>query len=435
MKARFKNHVETHFPELLSTPFLLACSGGVDSMVLWSLCRDCNLEFQVAHCNFGLRGNESREDAELVLQTGIKWGYTVHVKDFKTKSYSKKNKQSLQESARTLRYAWFNQLLRENNLAFTLTAHHADDQLETFLINLIRGTGLEGLAGIPGVATRIRRPFLPFRREEIYDYAKGNEIPWREDASNADEKYLRNRLRKSVIPKLKETDPRVMDNFEKTLDFLKGSRALVRNHIGQIRERIFQNEGDVERIPLEALTQLDPIEPYLYELFRPYGFTDWQALGRLIDGLSGKEIQSSGHRLLRDRDALLLRPIKTAEEAVHKLYPKADPGIESVPMTLCEVSQMEETGPNVLYVDAETLKGGLQLRKWHKGDYFYPLGMSGKQKVAKYFKDHKFNRFQKEDQWLLCSGSEIVWLVGHRPDERFKITAETRQILKLAWIG
>ena len=326
-------------------------------------------------------------------------------------------------------------MLGEGKLAFTITAHQADDQLETFLINLIRGTGIEGLSGIPARAEGIRRPFLPFEREEIGAYAQKHKIPWREDSSNTEEKYLRNRLRMSVIPALKKADSRVLGNFEKSLDFLKGSRDLVRNHISKIRTDIFQHEGEMIRIPLQALNSLNPVEPYLYELFQPYGFKDWTALQRLIDGVSGKEIRSGSHRLLRDRADLLLRPRKTPEKPLHHIYPKPQHSDQHFPLELRKVSHMEQSGRNVLYVDQETLKEGLQVRKWEKGDYFYPLGMSGRQKIAKYFKDHKFNLFEKEDQWILCSGSEIVWLVGHRPDERFKVTANTKQILRLEWVG
>ena len=435
MNTRFRSHIETHFPELLDADFLLACSGGVDSMVLWDLCRDSGLRFEVAHCNFGLRGAESDADAAFVQEIADKWNTKIHIKNFNTVSYSNKHKQSLQESARVLRYAWFRELLDKNHLSYTVTAHQADDVLETFLINLIRGTGLEGLSGIPMRAPGIRRPFLPFERLEIEAYARGKEIPWREDSSNAEEKYLRNRLRHTVIPSLKSADSRMFVNFQKTLGFLSGSNALVRNHISDIRQEVFHTDGEIIRVPLDLLTHLTPLDTYLFELFRPYGFTDWKALHRLMDGVSGKEIRSVSHRLLRDRDALLLRPLQHPDYGIYPVYPKIEERDVPIPFAIGKVATLGELGPDVLYVDAETLKEGLQLRKWKKGDYFYPLGMMGKQKVSKYFKDHKFNLFEKEDQWILCSGNEVVWLVGHRSDERFKVQAGTKQILKIEWIG
>lgn len=435
MITRFKTHIESHFPELFQSPFLLACSGGVDSMVLWNLCRESGLRFEVAHCNFGLREGESDADADFVLEMGEKWNNKIHVKEFKTVSYSSINKQSLQESARALRYDWFAELLRDRDLTFTVTAHQADDVLETFLINLIRGTGLEGLSGIPERAQGIRRPLLPFERTEIEAYARSRKIPWREDSSNSEDKYLRNRLRHRVIPELKQTDSRMFANFCKTVGFLGGSHALVRNHISEIRKRVFQEEGELLRIPLTTLSGLRPLETYVYELFRPYGFTDWKALYRLMDGLSGKEIRSASHRLLRDRDALLLRPLREVEGKTYPVYPEGTPKDAPIALTIQKTAVIQDEGPHVLYVDEETLKEGLQLRKWKKGDYFYPLGMRGTQKVSKYFKDHKFSLFEKEDQWILCSGEDIVWLVGHRPDERFKVRTDTKQILKIEWIG
>jgi tRNA(Ile)-lysidine synthase len=435
VKTRFQDHIETNFPELLQTPFLLACSGGVDSMVLWRLCLDSGLHFEVAHCDFGLRGPESTGDAEFVSAMGEAWDTVVHVKCFQTKAYAKENKQTLQESARLLRYGWFRELAASRGLSFTVTAHQADDELETFLINLIRGTGLEGLGGIPPRAEGVRRPLLPYPRQEIHAYATQMDIPWREDTSNASDKYLRNRLRNAVIPPLKAADPRAMGNFRKSLAFLQGSRALVRNHVAEIRSRVFVEENELVRIPLAALRELNPREPYLYELFRPYGFTDWEALGRLLDGVAGRQVRSGTHRLLRDREALLLKPITIPDREVYSLYPERSPEALHIPLELDTVSRMENQGPSVLYVDRETLKKGLQVRKWKNGDYFYPLGMGGRQKVAKYFKDHKFSLFEKEAQWILCSGSQIVWLVGHRADERFKVQEHTDQILRIQWKG
>ena len=404
-------------------------------MVLWGLCLKSGLKFEVAHCDFALRGDESTMDAEFVVAMGEEWNTKVHVKRFDTKEYARKNKLTLQESARRLRYDWFRELAAAQGLSFTITAHQADDELETFLINLVRGTGLEGLGGIPPRAQGVRRPFLPFRRQEIHAYATEAQIPWREDTSNTSEKYLRNRLRRSVIPALKASDRRAMDNFAKSLDFLRGSRALVRNHVSEVRQRLFQEQNGLVRIPLAGLRKLDPLQPYLYELFRPYGFTDWDALGRLLDGVAGKQIQSGTHRLLRDREALLLKPVMAPVRDVYSVYPERSPELRDLPLTLETVSHMERKGPEVLYLDRETLKEGLQLRKWKNGDYFYPAGMSGRQKVAKYFKDHKFSLFEKEAQWILCSGSQIVWLVGHRADERFKVQEHTKQILKIQWKG
>ena len=314
-----------------------------------------------------------------------------------------------------------------------VTAHHADDVLETFLINLTRGTGLDGLSGIPARAPGIRRPLLAFTGEQIRSYAKKAGLQWREDFSNQEDKYLRNRLRKTVIPALKESDPRFLSNFDKSLKFLRGSQALVHNHMDTLRRSLFTSKDGIIKIPVVSLGRLSPLDAYLYELFHPYGFSDWEALERLLKADSGKQLISPTHLLLRDRDHLLLKEQTTPDRTLYEidLHVSRPKG----PISL-EVAQVKELGPastNVLFVDRETLKKGLQVRKWRKGDYFYPLGMEGKQKISKYFKDHKFSRFDKEAQWLMCSGDDIVWIVGHRADDRFKVRKDTTQILKISW--
>ena len=433
MQERFRKHIETHFPEMLETTFLLACSGGMDSVALLHLCAGLQLRFEVAHCNFSLRGAESDEDTEFVRKLSENFQKEIHIKYFNTVFYCNKHKLTLQEGARQLRYGWFGELLKARGLAFVITAHHLDDQLETFLINLTRGSGLEGLAGIAARTPQVRRPLLPFTRKEIEAYAESYNLAWREDSSNLEDKYLRNRLRVTVIPALKEADARFDQNFAKTLRFLEGSRALLRGHIDQVRAGLFRREDHLIRIPVKALRRLHPRDAYLFELFRPYGFPDWQALGSLMESDPGKELQSKTHRLLKDRDSLLLKERSARDAGTFEIdlqvpFPKA-------PISL-EISLVPAMGPraaNVLYADKETLKGGLQLRKWRKGDYFYPLGMQGRQKVSKYFKDHKLSGFEKESQWLLCSGHDIVWIVGRRADDRFKVTEGTTQIVRIEW--
>jgi tRNA(Ile)-lysidine synthase len=434
MRKRLASHIADNFPEFTEQPFLLACSGGVDSVVLAHLLKGLDFRFELAHCNFQLRGEESDRDAEFVSDLAKELRLKLNIKCFKTKRYANKHKLSIQESARQLRYSWFRELLQERSLSFTVTAHHADDVLETFLINLTRGTGLDGLSGIPARAPGIRRPLLAFSGKEIRSYAKKKGVRWREDSSNLENKYLRNRLRQKVIPALKESDPRFQSNFEKSLKFLRGSQALVRNHIAVIRASLFTSKGGITKIPVASLVNLKPQDAYLFELFHPYGFSDWKALDRLLEGGSGKELISPTHILLRDREHLLLKEQSPPDPTIYEIdlsvsRPKA-------PITL-EITNVKDLGPghrNVLFVDGETLKGGVQLRKWRKGDYFYPLGMEGKQKISKYFKDHKFSRFDKEAQWLLCSGEDVVWIAGHRGDERFKVRKDTTQILKIEWI-
>ncbi len=431
MEQAFNVHIEKHFPEMFGQPFLLACSGGLDSTVLSHLLKGLGLRFEIAHCNFQLRAEDSELDAAFVQDLGIALDAPVHVKNFSTKDYAGSNKLSIQQAARQLRYGWFEELCSEREFAFVVTAHHADDVVETFLINLIRGGGLAGLTGIPARARGIRRPLLPFVLEDLKAYAAVKGLRWREDASNKEEKYLRNRLRHRVVPELKKADPRFMQNFQKTLGFLQGSQALVSQHIDALREALFIPEGPHYRIPVDSLNGLHPLQPHLYELFYPFGFTDWEALERLLTGGPGKVLVSPSHELLRDRTDLFLRPRVERESGTFAIDLE-DPGPQGpLGLRLEPVEKIGQASPRVLYVDRETLMEGLQLRKWKKGDYFYPLGMQGRQKVSKYFKDHKLSRFEKEAQWLLCSGDKIVWIPGHRADDRFRVRKGTKQILKI----
>lgn len=413
---------------------LLACSGGLDSMVLMRLCLQAGIRLGLAHCNFGLRGSASKQDEAFVRKTASEAGVNVFVKCFNTNEYANAHGVSIQIAARELRYGWFEELLDQDKGAFVLTAHHADDQLETFLMHTGRGTGIEGLCGIPARNKHIRRPLLPFTRAELEAFALAEEIEWREDASNATLQYDRNRMRHLVVPSLKEATPGFLKGFATTLKYLKGSRAILEDYAGELRNRLGESTGEQTRYRVADLLRLQPREDYLFMLFRNYGFTDWRAISDLLSGISGKEVTSSSHRILRDRDFLCIRPFEELEEGVFILEPDSR-GIETpLRLRMRTVKGMGPTDAKILYADKETLNKGLLLRKWKKGDYFYPLGMKGSRKlVSKFFKDSKLSQFEKEAQWLLCSGEDIVWIPGLRADDRFKVTDTTRNILQIEW--
>lgn len=433
MLEAFKSHVSANFPELEKQRFLLACSGGLDSMVLTQLCSDAGYDFELAHCNFNLRGAQSDADQELVATVGGKLNIKVNVKSFDTIGYVNKNKVSVQMAARELRYRWFRDLTSGEGLDYVVTAHHRDDALETFLINLGRGSGLEGLCGIPDRSGNIRRPMLVFERSELEAFAAEKGVRWREDLSNTDTKYLRNRMRQQVIPALKAASPGFLGQFGKSLGHLSGSRALVGRYMEGIFHKVCRERDGVLVFSLPALRRLHPLAPHLHELFRGYGFTDWQAINRLMEAESGREVRSDTHRLLRNRGELLLKAIGPSGPSRYPIDPENPP--EGLPLRLLfqEVPEMGEISDRILYTDKETLNKGLILRKWQKGDYFYPLGMNGRKKVSKFFKDSGLSQFRKETTWLLCSGSEVVWVVGQRADDRFKVTESTRRILKVIW--
>lgn len=431
MLENFKNHIDLHFPHLKEGKFILACSGGVDSVVLAHLFFSCKLDFAIAHCNFKLRGLESDRDEDLVRTLANDLGKEIFVTSFDTHGYMAVHKINLQIAARKLRYNWFSQIMAAHSIKTLVTAHHADDSLETFLINLSRGTGIDGLTGIPALTDTISRPLLQFSRNEIKTYAEVNGIVWREDASNENTKYVRNNIRHNIIPKLKELNPSFLSNFLRTQEYLGQTLEISNNHISHLRNQLFKQEDKVEKVSVASLLALNPTKVYLFHFFREYGFTQWEDIYGLLSANSGKEIHSDTHRLLKDRDFLLLSPITPKITDTFKIDKGQEVLTEPINLKFLRVDSIGETSSKVIYVDKETLKYPLTVRKCKKGDYFYPLGMGGKKKVSKYFKDKKMDIFAKENQWLLCSGNNIVWIIGKRADDRYKITVGTKEILKI----
>lgn len=333
-------------------------------------------------------------------------------------------------AARELRYTWFSKLMAQNALKILVTAHHADDALETFLINLSRGTGIDGLTGIPAHTASLVRPLLAFSRQDIIAYAKTHRIEWREDSSNPDTKYLRNKIRHEVVPVLKELHPTFLDNFKQTLSHLADTAALVENYAAQLKMNIFKERGGIMEIAIKQL-HLHPQKPILYALFNEYGFTAWDDITQLLTASSGKEVRSHTHRLVKDRENLLLERLEIPNSSIYKIEEGQVQLKEPIQLKISRVPSIGDLDKNVLYVDKETLKYPLLVRKWEKGDYFSPLGMKGTKKLSKYFKDEKVDIISKENQWLLCSNGAIVWVMGRRADSRFKVTENTTTILKI----
>nr|WP_313810019.1 tRNA lysidine(34) synthetase TilS [Allomuricauda sp.] len=411
---------------------LIACSGGLDSVVLAHLCHHLGFDMTLGHCNFKLRDGESDGDQTFVETLSKDLGLGYRTRTFDTQEYAENHRGSIQMAARKLRYQWFLELAQTEEFDYVLTAHHADDALETFIINLSRGTGIDGLTGIPVQNGHIIRPLLPFARREIQEFAEANKLEWREDSSNADTKYLRNKIRKEIIPELKTLHPTFLENFGTTQANLQQQKALGDIYIQKVKSAVFEEKEGRTYIKLSSLQSLQPLEAHLYELFKPYGFTDWKNIQALLAAESGKEIHSKTHRLLKDREHLLLSEHLERDDGNY-VIPEGTSTLGD-PIALCmeTVDQLQDGHKLAIYVDNEKLNYPLILRNWKKGDYFYPFGMQGKKKLSKFFKDEKMDVFSKEDQWLLCSGDDVVWVVGKRADDRFKVDANTRQILKIS---
>ncbi len=431
MLEEFNKEIKDRFSFLQKASLLVACSGGVDSMVLTHLCVKSGFKIILVHCNFNLRGKESDEDEQFVRRLANQLKVEVLVKSFDTKHYTQNHKGSIQMAARTLRYEWFAQLAAERKIDYILTAHHLDDSLETFLINLSRGTGIDGLSGIPAQNDKIVRPLISFSRAEILQYAKNENFSWREDSSNTESKYLRNKIRLEITPKLKELQPAFLKNFKQTQTYLAQTNSLVQNHTDHIKENLFKEKNGVISIDIEALSALKPQKAYLYQLFKEYGFKEWDDVSGLLTAMSGKEIHSTTHRLVKDRTDLILSTKETKSRQTFLIEKDELNATIPIPLTIEEVEIMEKGAPNVVFLDKEKLNYPLILRNWQKGDYFYPSGMKGKKKLSKFFKDEKVDVLSKEKQWLLCSGEHIVWVIGRRSDERYKVDDSTKNILKI----
>lgn len=434
MMEAFQNHINERFSFLKSGKLLIAISGGIDSVVLTHLCHRLNLNISLAHCNFNLRGDESDADEDFVLQLAEDLDLEVFIESFETEVYAETHKLSIQMAARELRYHWFEELAEQLKFDYILTAHHADDNLETFLINLSRGTGLDGLTGIPEVNKNIVRPLLAFSRHDIEAFAKQQKLTWRDDSSNATTKYLRNKLRHDVIPMLKDMNPQLLQNFQTTLGNLNDTADIVKESLKAVLKRaIISSENNEITFKVSEFKKVNNPKAYLHEFLKSYGFTQWTDVVDLLDAQSGKQLFSSTHRLIKDREVIILAELSsnehpdiiTLQTEVSKLEtPFGNLSFE-------DVKEISYTHSNVIYVDKTILKYPISIRTWQEGDFFYPLGMKGKKKLSKFFKDEKLSLVEKENVWLLYSNSDVVWVIGRRADNRFKVTEKTQDILKI----
>lgn len=433
MLKKFEDHIRQNFPFLIGKKLLLATSGGLDSMVMVNLFHKLSFEIAMVHCNFQLRAVESLEDQKFIQDYAEGNGMNLFLTQFDTEAFAKEYKLSTQVAARELRYNWFYELLETENFDFILTAHHADDNLETFLINLVRGTGLDGLTGIPAQNENIIRPLLLFSRQEIEQYANQNNINWREDSSNASDKYLRNKIRHHLVPILKELNTEFLFSFHKTQTYLQESQTMVEDASIMVYQQVAKEIGEDTHFDLKKLQQLPNYKSYLYQWLRDFGFTAWDDIYNLVEGQTGKQVYSNNFRLLKNRETLILIPKNEADKTEQFLIEKNQDKV-NIPLNLsfCKVADIS-IGSNVaIFVDEDKLVFPLVLRKSKKGDFLHPFGMNGKtKKLSKLFKDEKLSLVEKEDSWILCSENQIVWVIGLRQDERFKIESKTTNILKI----
>jgi tRNA(Ile)-lysidine synthase len=434
---RFKDNWHKHLFAKPGDKILLAVSGGSDSMCMADLFLKSGKSFAIAHCNFQLRGEESDKDEALVRDWALVHSIPLYTVRFDTAQKMEEWKKGVQETARILRYEWFEQIREEHKYACIATAHNANDNVETVLINLFKGTGISGLHGIQLKNNAIIRPLLFAEKAEILQYVSDTQVPFREDASNDTDNYLRNAVRHHIVPVAKEWFHDAVKHVNDTVERLGEVELLYNKAIEQERKKLLEKRGNDYYIPVLKLNKRDALNTLCYELFKPFGFTSAQVpqIISLLSSESGHYISSATHRVIRNRDFLIVTHVSQQ----HSDFIQIDGLPSAVHTAHHSYSFKEEDKPAVIpgsasvaLIDNAKLQTPLILRRWKQGDYFYPLGMGmKKKKISKYFIDQKIPLHEKENVWVLESNKRIVWITGMRLDERFKITDKTTKVLRI----
>ncbi len=416
---------------------MLAVSGGIDSVVMTDLFCSAGYSCSILHCNFGLRDAESDGDEAFVRSLAARYEIPVFVKRFETEEYASENGISIQMAARELRYRWFDEMAEKQQAEHIATAHNMNDSVETVLLNLTRGTGIKGLSGIPVINGKYIRPLLFASRHEIGGYCKENKLQYREDSSNTSRKYNRNKIRHDLLPIFEEINPAFIRTMNDNIRRFEESHQIYSEQVMQKKNELFSYLSTHIEINLEALKCLEPISTWLFELFSEFGFSMDQCvnIGKILDSDSGKQFISPTYRLFKDRDKLLL--YKSEDASFQRYYIDSPESRATLPFSMdievLEKSQLADfpDSPNIAVLDLEKINFPLILRKWQHGDYFFPLGMEQMKKVSDFFIDNKVPVPVKDRTWIMTSGKKIVWIMGHRIDNRYRITPDTKTVLKL----
>ena len=448
---RLNSHFLTFVPDMLndfkkqldlleSNPagkkFLLAVSGGLDSIVMTELFRLSGYQYAIGHCNFQLRGGESEQDLNFVKKLAAKSKAPFFSVKFETAEFCKENKVSIQMGARQLRYDWLEEIRMQNNLDYIVTAHHADDAIETFFINLLRGTGISGLHGIKAKNENTIRPLLGFYRKEIENFAKENKLKWREDSSNSSDKYERNKIRHHLLPLLEEINLKAKESITITIENIGRTEEIVNSSINAIEGNYITRKRNRAYIHFDFFKELNPASIFLYEVLKEFGFNYEQCLQikESVKGQSGKIFLSDSHKLTVDREKLIIEKIiqgnetailEIGKECNEQLINSRLYRFEMVHRTSSFIIPKES---EIAALDFDKLTFPLKIRKWANGDKFYPLGMNKPKKVSDFLIDNKVSIPDKEQVYVLVSGDKIVWLISQRIDDRFKVTEATKNV-------
>ncbi len=467
LAAKFKSYIKKQQLFGYKDHLILAVSGGVDSVVLCELCKIAGFNFKIAHCNFQLRGEESERDETFVKSLGEKYGVQVFIKKFDTEKFAEQNKVSIQVAARELRYEWFEKLRKESdNLQLTidggvlnknklnrtshvahptylLTAHHANDNIETLLMNFFKGTGVAGLRAIQPRQGKIIRPLLFAKKEDLLNFASENNLRFVEDSSNLSDKYTRNYFRNQLIPSLQKVFPGVEENLINNIERFGEIDELYRQIIRQYTKKLIENKGNEIHTPVLKLKKIKALSTVLYEIIKEFGFTAHQAdeAKKLLDSESGKYISSATHKIIKNRNWIIIAPHNTMTASnilieENEKEVKFEDGILKFEKTTAEKIEITAHS-SIALLDADKITFPLLLRKWKRGDYFYPLGMKktsgtpAKKKLGKFFIDQKLSIVEKEKIWIIESNKKIIWVVGRRIDDRFKVISNSTRLIKI----
>ncbi|HSO86709.1 MAG TPA: tRNA lysidine(34) synthetase TilS [Draconibacterium sp.] len=414
---------------------LLAVSGGIDSMVMLYLFEKSGFDYGIVHCNFQLRGEESDKDEDFVKTQVLIHGVPSYFRRFDTEEYAQINGISIEMAARDLRYEYFEKIRVEHNYDFIATAHHSDDLIETFFLNLSRKTGIKGLTGIKDKSGKIIRPLLFASREEIELFAAKNYIEFREDSTNSEVVYQRNFLRHKILPLFSKLNPSFKKNVIASIENLKDAEVVYSGYFEAAKQKVVEFDKDSQIIDIQYLRKSKYPKLLLLEILSEYNFNPAvvDEVFQSLEGEPGKQFYSKTHRLVKDREKLFVSEIAESENRIFyiddrdiELFAPFKVNIEKLPGEDFKIRKEK----NIACLDFEKLEFPLLIRKWQQGDYFQPLGMTGFKKVSDFLIDEKIPVHEKENTWLLCSGNKVVWIMGHRIDNRFKVTPKTGKVIK-----
>ncbi|MBN1253367.1 MAG: tRNA lysidine(34) synthetase TilS [Bacteroidales bacterium] len=417
---------------------LLAVSGGADSVAMLKLFENSKFTIGIAHCNFHLRGEESDLDEKYVKELSETYETEYFRIDFDTKKYSKEKGISIEMAARELRYTWFEKIREENNYDFIATAHHKDDIIETFFINLARGTGIRGLTGINAVNDKIIRPLLFADREEIIEYLKKDGIKFRTDSSNSDVKIMRNKFRHEILPAFREVNTAFSNKILETISYLKQTETVLNQEVSNVIDDVLKTHNQIIFIDIKKLQKYSPTKLFLYEILKTYSFNNKQVddIYETLDKNAGKQFFSETHKLIKDRENLIIEKINTVSEneiIINKddeLIQISDNQYIKINIFNKNANYKIKKSKKTATFDFNKIKYPLTIRNWQKGDYFYPFGMNKKKKLSNFFIDEKISIIEKEKIKILVSEEKIAWIIGYRTDNRFKITEKTKKIIE-----